>query len=156
MDRYDPNEWTQRFVTREPDFCLSVICQTTEQVIQLVKMRQYTPAISGLDRILNGLITFQNAGADFRPYICMFSWIEATIIALGANAPEENRRRTAISLYEDARDFATSENTKQNITSIIRILNSGRPLLSLKDDIEPDFPYSVEEILEDLLNRLSS
>ena len=154
MDRHDPNQWTEKFVKSEPSFCMQILREINATVAELVDERNYPPAVAGLDRILNGLITFQNAGADMRPHLCFFSWMEAEIIAFGIDAPEENRRKTAISLYEDARDFAKSQNTKDNISAVIKELKRGVPLNKLRTEYDPDFPDSVVETLGDLQEQL--
>ena len=154
MDRFDPNEWTKQFVRQEPEFCMDILRQINATVIDLVREEDYAPAVAGLDRILNGLITFQNAGANVKPHLCMFSWMEAEIIAFGVDAPEENCRATAIQLYEDARDFAKSENTRDNISELISILRSRTPLSVLRQERGTDFAEEIASVLEDLQRQL--
>lgn len=154
MDRFDPNEWTKQFVRQEPEFCMDILRQVNATVIDLVREENYAPAVAGLDRILNGLITFQNAGANVRPHLCMFSWMEAEIIAFGMDAPERNRRNTAIQLYEDARDFAKSENTRNSISQIISQLRAGTPLSVMRQERGPDFAEDIASMLEDLQRQL--
>ena len=154
MDRYDPNEWTESFVKSEASFCMQTLRNINETVAALIDERNYPPAVAGLDRILNGLITFQNAGADVRPHLCLFSWLEAEVIAFGMDAPEDYRRKTALSLFEDARDFAKSQNTRDNLSVIIVDLKTGVPLNKIRDEYEPDFPDSVIEGLANLQEEL--
>lgn len=155
MDRYDPNEWTKRFVTDEPEFCINVLRDINETVAALISERNFPPAVAGLDRIINGLIVFQNAGADFLPHICFFSWVEGELIAFGLEGANPSiRRQNAIKCYEDARDFAKSQNTKDNLTPIIEDLKAGVPFDELREDYDPDFPDSCVEMLGDLQERL--
>lgn len=155
MDRYDPNDWNQRFVRQEPDFCMSVLRDTNETVINLLEQGNFAPAVAGLDRILNGLFTFLNAGADVRPHICFFSWMEGAVIAFGVDAPELLRKENAIKVLEDARDFAKGENTKQNITTLITEIKRTSSLSTLRDEFDPDFPESIIETLSDLQEQLA-
>lgn len=154
MDRYDPNEWTEQFVKSETDFCMETLRNINETVAALVDEGNYPPAVAGLDRILNGLITFQNAGADVRPHLCFFSWMEAEIIAFGLDAPEDYRRKTALALYEDARDFAKSQSTRDNLSLLIVDLKTSVPLDEMKETYDPDFPEAVVETLGDLQEQL--
>lgn len=158
MDKFDPNDWTPVFVSSNRPFCLKVLQDTNETVVELVRNGQYEPAVSGLDRILNGLITMQNhTDGDYRSHICFFSWMEAELIAFGIkNAPEDKRREMALRAYEDARDFARSENTRNTISAVIRDLQSGMALDALQRKHDPDFPYSVVEILEGMNSKLAS
>lgn len=155
MDRYDPNEWSERFVARDPDFCMSVLRNVNETVIDLLENGNYAPAVAGLDRILNGLFTFLNAGADVRAHICFFSWMEGMVIAFGVQAPESKRKENAIKVLEDARDFAKGENTKQNISMLISDIRSASSLSALCDEYDPEFPSSVVETLGDLQEQLA-
>lgn len=154
MDKFDPNEWTPKFVRNEPEFCMELLRQINATVIEVVREKNYAPAVAGLDRILNGLITILKAGGNVKPHLCMFSWMEAEIIAFGIDAPEEKCRRTAIALYEDARDFAKSENTKNDISQMISALRSRTPLSVLRQERGGDLAEEVAEILEDLQEKL--
>lgn len=154
MDRYDPNDWNKRFVKSEPDFCMSVLRSINETVIQCLEDQEYAPAVAGMDRILNGLITFINAGADMRPHVCFFSWMEGMIIAFGLSGLESRRKENAIKVLEDARDFAKGETTKRNVSALISEIKGTSSLLELRDEVDPDFPESVIETLNNLQEKL--
>ena len=156
MDRYDPNEWTKSFVTENQSFCLAQLRDTNDQVVEFVKQGNYAPAIAGLDRILNGLITMVNAGGDYRSQICFFSWIEADIILFGIDAPEDRKRETALRLLEDARDFAKSDSVKQNLSAMISDLKGGTSLSVMKADYGAEFPASDIDLLKNLNGKLHS
>lgn len=157
MDRFDPNEWTPAFVSSNQIFCVQVLQDTCGTIVDLVRGRQYKPAVAGLDRLLNGLILMQNHGSrDFGSHICFCSWAEAEIIAFGmVDAPEDKRREIALKLYEDARDFAQSEKTKAIISAAIRDLRSGKPLNAVQQTHDPDFPGSIPDILETVREKLA-
>lgn len=154
MDRYDPNEWTRSFVAENQAFCLEQLRSTNNRVIELLQNGDYAPAVAGLDRILNGLITMVNAGGDYRSQICLFSWIEADILLFGVDAPEDRRRQNALQILEDAKDFAKSETTRQNISSMISDVRSGRSIQSLRQDYGSDFPTEEIGLLRDLNSKL--
>lgn len=154
MDRYDPNEWTKSFVSENQSFCLEQLRSTNNRVIELLQNGDYAPAVAGLDRILNGLITMLNAGGDYRSQICLFSWIEADILLFGVDAPEDKRRQNALQILEDARDFAKSETTRQNISSMISDVRSGKSIHSLRQDYGSDFPTDEIGLLRDLNSKL--
>lgn len=154
MDRYDPNDWNTRFVSREPEFCMQVLRQTNATVIELLEAEEFAPAVAGMDRILNGLITFLNAGAKVRPHLCFFSWMLAEIAAFGVDAPEDRRKKVAIGNLEDARDFAGSEGTKDTLSQIIREMKSRDSLARIQQRVDPDFPESVIDMLNDLQEKL--
>ena len=155
-DRYDPNQWTRDFVGENKDFCVGVIKDTNNQVISLLKAGEHKAAIAGLDRILNGLVTMINSGFDYRSQACFFSWVEANIMLFGElqDAPEQNRINTAKEALLDARDFAKSETTKNNIGAIIDDINKGYSLSRLEDKYCEDFPDFEIETLADLNDKL--
>ncbi len=154
MDRYDPNEWTKSFVMENQTFCLEQLRCTNNRVIELIEQREYAPAVAGLDRIINGLITMLNAGGDYRSQICFFSWIEANVILFGMDAPEDRKRDTALKLLEDARDFAKSETSKQNISAMISDLRSGKSISTIKNEYGSEFPSADIDMLRDLNGKL--
>lgn len=156
MDRYDPNEWTKSFVTENKSFCLEQLRIANNRVIELVQNGDYAPAIAGLDRIINGLITMLNAGGDYRSHICFFSWIEADIILFGMNAPEDKKLETALKLLEDARDFAKSETAKQNISAMISDLRSGKSISTMRQEYGSEFPVAEVDMLRDLNGKLEN
>lgn len=93
MDRYDPNQWTKDFVSNNKDFCIRVIKDANNQVIDCLNQGEHKVAIVGFDRILNGLVTMINAGYDYRSEVCFFSWNEANVILFGnidAPRPKQN------------------------------------------------------------------
>ncbi len=155
MDRNDPNQWTPQFIRSEPQFCMSILRQINETVAGLIEERQFAPAIAGLDRIINGLITLQNAGGSFKPHICFFSWAEAELVAFGVDAPVYRRRDTAIQLFKDACDFASGDTVKNNLRPLIKELETGASLEELQKAFDPEFPNSVVEMLGDLHQRLT-
>ena len=158
MDRHDPNQWTRDFVAENKDFCVGVIKDTNNQVISLLKSGEHKAAIAGLDRILNGLVTMINSGFDYRSQACFFSWVEANIMLFGElqDAPEQNRINTAKEALLDARDFAKSETTKNNIGAIIDDINKGYSLSELEDKYCTDFPAFETETLSDLNDKLEN
>lgn len=158
MSGYDPNEWTREFVVGNKDFCIRMLKNTNEQVINCIKQGEHKAAITGLDRILNGLVTMINAGYDYRSHVCFFSWIEANIMLFGnlADAPEENRLKTAKATLLDARDFAKSETAKNSISTIIDDINKGYSLALLANKYGGDFPDFETETLADLNNKLDA
>ncbi len=155
MDRNDPNQWTTSFIRSEPQFCMSILRGINETVAQLVEERNFAPAIAGLDRIVNGLIAFQNAGGDFKPHICFFSWAEAEVVAFGIEAPVYKRRETATQLFRDAYDFASGQTVKESLGPVIEALENGIELDELREGFDPDFPDSIVDMLGDLQGRLT-
>lgn len=159
MDKYDPNTWTESYVSSNRTECLDFLKETDYLVVNYVRQKNYSAAVAGLDRILNGLVVMQNGRCgDFRSHIAMFSQCEAAIAAFGAFGPsatESRRRETALKLFEDARDFAKSERTKEILSGVISALKSGAPLARIQEEYDPDFPQSVIDNLKDLQGRLS-
>ena len=92
MDRHDPNQWTKEFVVGNKDFCIRIIKDTNNQVIDYIKQGEHKAAIAGLDRILNGLVTMINAGYDYRSHVCFFSWIEANIMLFMRSLARHDRK----------------------------------------------------------------
>lgn len=133
---------------------MQVLRDTNERVIELIRDKNFKPAAAGLDRIVNGIIAFLNAGADLRSHACFFMWAEAELVAFGMDAPESTCKSAAIPLLEDARDLAKSENARSNISNFIRALKSRDSLSVIKSKIDPEFPHSVVDILTDLQGRL--
>lgn len=158
MDRYDPNQWTKEFVVGNKDFCIRVIKDTNNQVINCLKQGEHKAVIAGIDRILNGLVTMMNAGYDYRSQVCFFSLIEANVMLFGnlRDAPEQNRINTAKDVLLDARDFAKSETAKNNISAIINDINKGYELSALANKYAGDFPDFEIETLADLNNKLDN
>ncbi len=158
MDRHDPNQWTKEFVVGNKDFCIRIIKDTNNQVIDYIKQGEHKAAIAGLDRILNGLVTMINAGYDYRSHVCFFSWIEANIMLFGnlPDAPEQNRINTAKATLLDAKDFAKGETAKNTINEIINDINKGYELSALTSKYAGDFPNFETETLADLNNKLDN
>ncbi len=155
MDRNDPNQWTPSFIRENAYFCMNTLREINETVAGLVEERNFAPAIAGLDRIVNGLITFQNAGGNFKPHICFFSWAEAELVAFGMDAPVYRRRDTATQLFKDAYDFASGDVVKNSLAPVIEALEDGIDLEELRDGFDPEFPDSVVEMLADLQDKLT-
>lgn len=155
MDRYDPNEWTRSFVIENQSFCLEFLRDTNTQVANLLREGEYKAAVAGLDRILNGLITMQNAGGDYRSHISLFSWIEADVILFGIeDAPDDRKRDTAIGMLADARDFSKSDTNKQKLSAMISDVRGGRSISSLKSEYSPTFPEEEIDTLQNLNGKL--
>lgn len=158
MDRNDPNTWTSSFVSTNRTECLSFLQETNSMIIDFVHQKNYFAAISGLDRVLNGLIIMHNAKCgDFRSHIAMFSMCEGMIIvfgSFGSNYPESKRREAALGMFEDAHDYSQSEQTKKIVREINDDLKSGISLIRIKDTYGSGFPQSVTDILTDLNSNL--
>lgn len=155
---YDPNEWTREFVLEHKDFCIRKLKETNDRLMNFLKQGQHEAALTGLDRILNGLVTMVNAGYDYCSHICFFSWIEANVILFGNfdDAPEQNRIKTAKQALLDARDFAKSETAKRNIGVILEDIERGYGISQLAAKYEEDFPNFEIEMLADLNDKLDS
>lgn len=158
MDRHDPNQWTKEFVLENKDFCIRVIKDHNNQVIDHLKKGEHKLSIVGLDRIMNGLVTMINAGYDYRSQVCFFSWIEANIMLFGnlEDAPEQNRIKTAKDALLDAKDFAKDETTKKTISEIINDINKGYSLSTLASKYAEDFPDFETEALTNLNKKLDN
>ncbi len=155
MDRYDPNEWTGSFVKENTAFCMEFLRETNQKVIDLLEEGTYDAAVAGIDRILNGLIVLQNnTSGNYKPHICMISWMEAFVIAFGVDASEDQKRETVINCLQDAYDFAKSENTKEDIMKCINDFKSGAPFDEIYASEQHDFPGEVIEILSDIDGKL--
>lgn len=158
MDRYDPNEWTKDFVLSNKSFCVGFLKETNERIIELVEQKDYKASIAGLDRILNGLITMQNAGAgNCRPYICGLSFVEGVIIACGlSEASDDKRRECALKAFMDARDFSNG-NMREFANQAISALESGIGFEKFKQDFDPDFPNgTVLDLLSDTTHKFDN
>lgn len=154
MDIYDPNTWDARFVKRNTAECVQSLKETNMLVNKYVKEGNYTAAVAGIDRILNGLFVFYNARiVDCSKEICMFSWAEANIIGFGIDAPQYKRRTTMIPLLKDARDFTTSDNNRELLSDFVDVLEDDADLNELKQYMEPDFPSTTLDWLEKLNSR---
>lgn len=130
VDYEDPNTWTKEYVISHNEECLEFIREANQLVIRYTQQKNYRAALAGLDRILNGLITMQNSKQrDYRSFISMFSLAEAIVVYHAAPmAPNEAAAvNVSINLLEDARDFATKRDTKQNIEDTIRQIKTGHP-----------------------------
>lgn len=158
MDRHDPNQWTKEFVLENKDFCIRVIKDHNNQVIEHLKKDEHKLSIVGLDRIMNGLVTMINAGYDYRSQVCFFSWIEANIMLFGnlEDASEQNRIKTAKDALLDAKDFAKDETTKKTISEIINDINNGYNLSALANKYAQDFPVFETEALTNLNKKLDN
>lgn len=155
MDRFDPNQWTVEFATENRGFCIREIREINDQVINCLEQGEHTAAIAGLDRILNGLVTLIHAGCDCRSEACFFSWVEANIMLFGSiDAPNENIIRTARKTLLDARDFAKSEQAKNNIREILDELNRGYSVSALKSKYGTEFPKAEIQMLMDMHEKL--
>lgn len=161
MNKSDPNTWTESYVSSNRAECLRDLRDVNSQVMVFIRQKNYLPAITGLDRILNGLVTMQNGKCgDFRSHIAMFSLCEGAIIVFGdfgKSVSESRQRETALKCFEDARDFSKSAAAKENIRSIIAELKSGVPLARIKAEQGTELSESmVLDMLADLNSQLSA
>lgn len=155
LDIDDPNTWTKSYVLSNRSACLARLREINLIIIRCIRQEDYKSAIAGLDRILNGLITMTNSGCgNFRSHMSMFSLAEGTLIASHAiaEATEENTKATAIKLWEDARDFAQNESTKQTVENMINSFNAGESI----DQSDPEFPDSIIELLQNMDGKLAA
>ena len=156
MDKTDPNTWTKDFARDNKSYCFDFLAETNMLVVKYMKEGNYTGAVAGIDRILNGLIVIQNSGAaDCKPHLCMFSWCNADIILHCVNdAPDYKRKEIALANYEDAYDFAKSTSTKDSLRLIISNIKGGVSVSDLKYRYERNCPQETIETLENLTNEL--
>ena len=155
MNKQDPNTWTPRYVSWHTRECLRFLQETNMLVVNLLKQGQYEACVAGLDRIINGLIVMQNSRCgDYRAHLCMLSWCEGNIIAMGVDAPEGKRRETALSMYRDACDFAKSDSTKESLKEIMYELQLRMSLQEFMEEVEPNFPEETLDILEKITGKL--
>lgn len=156
MDRTDPNTWTKDFAKSNRSYCFDFLAETNMLVVKYMKEGNYTGAVAGIDRILNGLIVIQNSGAaDCKPHLCMFSWCNADIILHCVNdAPDYKRKEIALANYEDAYDFAKSASTKDSLRLIISNIKGGVSVSDLKYRYARNCPQETIETLENLTNEL--
>ncbi|MDE6641884.1 MAG: hypothetical protein K2K63_15325 [Acetatifactor sp.] len=153
MDILDPNTWTKDFAVEHYNECIHSLWEASELVIRYIRQQNYKMALTGLDRILNGLTIIHNSSyGDFRSELFAFSMIEGTIIASCLEeAPENKCREAAIAMFSDARDFATNTYAKQEMEAVISELKRGMPLSEMRAN------YNENEIifmLQDLSSRL--
>lgn len=155
LDIDDPNTWTKSYVLSNRSACIACLREINLLVIRYIRQENYKSAIAGLDRILNGLVTMSNSGCgNFRSHMSMFSLAEGTLIASCpiAEATEEYIRETAIKSWEDARDFAQNESTKQIVENMINSFNAGESI----NQTDPEFPDSIIELLQNMDGKLAA
>jgi hypothetical protein len=159
MEIREPNEWTKDYVKKNTEGCLNLLVEYTMLVIKYIEDDNYTAAVAGTDRILNGLIVLLNAGiGNFRPYISQFSLCQGNLIAFGNIADESKSsqvKKNALAMYEDAYDFAKTDRVKDYLSPIIGFLKEGGSLAELKEEIDPDFPKDTLDSFKDLLKKLN-
>ena len=150
MDIYDPNQWTVEFAKQKGAFCISFLKETNAKVIEKLREGNYKAAAAGIDRMLNGAVTLHNTGDyDMRPFLSTYSFNQGIITVCGiTDAPEQQRRQTAISSFSDARDFSTASLREISI-GVINMLQSGQSLLSIKTEICPNFPSEIIGVMAD-------
>lgn len=153
VDSEDPNTWTAQYVTLHHKECLTLIWETNQITIRCIRERNYAAAIVGLDRILNGLITMHNCKREnYHSFLCMYSMAEGIVLmALIPSNPAKASQitRNAISLLEDAMDFATNSGTKREIKETLRQIKAGYTVNS------QDIGGAIE-VLENLGRQLTS
>lgn len=153
VDSEDPNTWTAQYVTLHRKECLTLIWETNQITIRCLREGSYAPAIVGLDRILNGLITMHNCKREnYRSFLFSFSMLESIVLmALIPSNPDKASSITssAIATLEDAMDFARTIRAKRNIKDTIRQIRAGWIVNS--QDIS-----GTIELLEDLGRRIAS
>ncbi len=150
MDRYDPAEWTQSFVSENSTFCFEFLQSTNQRVIELLKQGDYAAALAGIDRMLSGAATMHKAQvSNMLPFLATNSFNAGIIATCGLKGvPDDKRRQTAIAAFEDARDFSSAD--LQNLaTTVIGMLKSGRSFESIKAEISPNFPQDVIELMSE-------
>lgn len=155
LDTDDPNDWTKSYVSSNRSACLARLREINLTVIGCINQKDYKSAIVGLDRILNGLVIMSNSGCgNFRSHMSMFSLAEGTILVAnpfeGVN--EEKVRENAIKVLSDARDFAQNESTKRIVENMITSFHAGKSI----EQIEPEFPDSVVELLQNMDGKLAA
>lgn len=150
----DPNSWTKSYVSSNRSACIAHLREINLAIIQYVRQENYKAAITGLDRILNGLVVMSNSGCgNFNSHMSMFSLAEGIILIANPfkDAKEGNVREIAIKVLMDARDFAQSESTKQIVENMINAFQAGKSI----EQIEPEFPDSVVEVLQNMDGKLA-
>lgn len=153
--REDPNSWTKSYVSSNRSACLAHLREVNLAIIQYVRQGNYKAAITGLDRILNGLVVMSNSGCgNFSSHMSMFSLAEGIILIANPfkDAKEGNVRETAIKALMDARDFAQGESTKQIVENMINAFQAGKSI----EQIDPEFPDSVVEVLQSMDGQLAA
>lgn len=150
MDIYDPNQWTVEFARQRGIFCINFLKETNAKVIEKLREGNCKAAAAGIDRMLNGAVTLQNAGEyDMRPFLATYSFNQGLIAVCGiTDAPEEQRRQVAISAFSDARDFSNAS-LREIAVSVIGMLQSGQNLQSIKTEICPNFPSELIGLMSD-------
>lgn len=132
VDSSDPNTWTKQYVRSHRGECLSFLKETNMLVIRYVRQNNYTAAIAGLDRILNGLMTMQNSGCgDYWTTMSVLSMAEGILLTFFGSRGIPN----AIKVLKDAKDFARKPKTKQDIDAILVPLQAGKPLDAHPSDV---------------------
>ena len=155
MDKYDPNEWTPSFVRENKNFCLTFLQDTNVRVIDCLKQGKHDAAVVGIDRMLNGAIVLHNSGAaNMKPFLATNSFNQGIIFVCGMkDRPEQKRRQAAVTAFSDARDFSASE--LGNIAGdVIRMLQSGRALNRIADEVCPSFPQDLVDLMQGANRRL--
>ncbi len=157
----DPNNWTKSYVQANAAACVEFLIETNRRISSMLYEKNYAAAIAGMDRVLNGLVTMQNAGCgNFGSHIAVMSFAEGTVIAFGEveyngkTASEANRRATAIKAFEDARDFASSEQLKSTAAQVISLLKSGQSLASIAQEQELDLPEEAIDGVDTVTRQL--
>ncbi|MBR4762289.1 MAG: hypothetical protein IK086_06600, partial [Clostridia bacterium] len=150
MDIYDPNQWTVEFARQRGIFCINFLKETNAKVIEKLREGNCKAAAAGIDRMLNGAVTLQNAGEyDMRPFLATYSFNQGLIAVCGiTDASEEQRRQAAIAAFSDARDFSNAS-LREIAVSVIGMLQSGQNLQSIKTEICPNFPSELIGLMSD-------
>lgn len=131
-DFTDPNNWTKEYVRSHRKECLSYLKETNLLVIRYVRQNNYEACITGLDRILNGLMTMQNSKCgDYWSIMSMFSMAEGVLLTfLGPRGVP-----VAIDMLKDAKDFARKPETKKEVDAILAPLQAGESLDAEPSDV---------------------
>lgn len=149
LDIDDPNTWTKSYVLSNRSACIARLREINLTVIGCIKQKDYEIAMVGLDRILNGLLIMWNSGCgNFSSHMSMFSLAEGIILVANPfeGVKEEKVREYAIKALSDARDFAQNESTKRIVENMITLFHAGKSI----EQIEPEFPDSVVEVLQNM------
>lgn len=156
MDRTDPNTWTQSFVKDNIKYCFDFLAETNKIVVRCIRQGEFTGAVAGVDRIINGLITIHNSGAQkCKELISGFSRANGDILLFSlADTDERKFREAALANYEDAYDFSSEASSRGYIRLRIDDIKDGRSLSALKSRYAKDYPENTISALQKLTDEL--
>ena len=157
MDRYDPNDWDNGFVRRNTAFCFTRLREVNEQACELLKRAHYDACLTGVVRILNGLITlYEGASADVGRQICLFyqtaAWITAYWLYGKDGKPRKAHEELVVICFEDARRFAHSQSSVDSLNSYLSEIRRGTYFSEFQRQDEE----TVRAELLDMLHKLDT